>query len=107
MQHVGVHPHIVRAFRVFYNSLRHCFHYGQVSGLSEAWPKAWPSAIQSARTSSTCCFEAFHRWAADQHVSTKMVGLYIASASFANDVAIVATSCMEVVLLVERLQALV
>ncbi len=50
-------------------------------------------------------FEPFHRWAGSQGVGVKVLGDYVASSSFADDVALLATSQPEVELLVGAYQA--
>ena len=66
MQHAGVHPHTVRAFRV-YNSLRHRFRYGQVDGAEWSMANGLAQGCPASPDLLNMLFEAFHRWAADQH----------------------------------------
>ena len=95
LRRAGVSPAIVECFASFYRNLQRWFRYGQVDG--DIW-QATNGLAQGCPASPdllNILFEAFHRWAAAAGFGVQVAGLRIASASFADDSALVATSLTE------------
>ena len=93
LRRAGVAPQVVDSFASFYRDLRRRFRYGSVDG--EMW-RACNGLAQGCPASPdllNMLFEAFHRWAAAAGLGVPIAdGVSIASASFADDVALVASS---------------
>ena len=95
LRHAGVPSAIVDCFKSFYSQLLRRFRYGQVDG--DVW-RATNGLAQGCPASPdllNILFEAFHRWAAAAGFGVSVAGHRIASASFADDLALVAGSLAE------------
>ena len=89
----GIAPEIVRSFAAFYRALRRRFRYGSVDGSVWGATNGLAQGCPASPDLLNILFEAFHRWAADAGLGVPVMdGLHIASASFADDVALIATS---------------
>ena len=86
---VGVGSATVGCFRSFYSQLRQRFRYGQVDG--SEWSMA-NGLAQGCPASPDLLNEAFHRWASAQRKGVPVDGVSVASASFADDLVLAATS---------------
>ena len=92
LRRAGVRDAVVRAFRAFYMHLRRRFRYGQLDG--EVW-YATNGLAQGCPASPdllNILFEAFHRWARAAGYGVVVESFRIPSVSFADDIALVATS---------------
>ena len=95
LRRAGVSSTIVECFASFYRSLRRRFRYGQVDG--DVW-EATNGLAQGCPASPdllNILFETFHRWAMSAGFGVSVAGQRVASASFADDLSLVATSLTE------------
>ena len=101
MRAAGISDQVVGCFEAFYTALRRRFRYGQVEG--ETW-QATNGLAQGCPASPdllNLLLEPFHRWALAQDVGVEVQpGCRVPSVSFADDVALVATSRRELEVLV-------
>ena len=95
MRHSGVRPQIVDCFQAFYAGLRRRFRYGQVDGGVWAATNGLAQGCPASPDLLNMLFEAFHRWALRQGYGVEVAGYRIPSASFADDLALVASSRAE------------
>ena len=92
LEHVGVPVATVRAFRAFYMGLRARFRYGQVDGAEWSVANGLAQGCPASPDLLNIVFEGFHRWAAAQGLGFRIAGRWIASASFADDMTLLASS---------------
>ena len=92
LEHVGVPVATVRAFRSFYTGLRARFRYGQVEGAEWGMANGLAQGCPASPDLLNIVFEGFHRWAVAQGVGFRIAGRRIASASFADDMTLLAGS---------------
>ena len=101
MQTAGVPERLVRCFEAFYSGLRRRFRYGQVDGAVWRATNGLAQGCPASPDLLNILFEPFHRWAAARGFGVPVVeGCRVASTSFADDVALVATSRSELETLV-------
>ena len=101
MRAAGVPDRVVCCFEAFYTALRRRFRYGQVDG--ETWQAAngLAQGCPASPDLLNLLLEPFHRWALAQTVGVEVrPGCRVPSVSFADDVALVATSRQELEVLV-------
>ena len=105
LQRAGVPAKLIACFQSFYLNLRQRFRYGHVEGSEWGTANGLAQGCPASPDLMNMLFEPFHRWAAAQGVGVAVLDSFIASASFADDIALVATSMAEVLLLVNGYQA--
>ena len=88
----GVAPQLVRVFQDFYRRLRRRFRYGQLDGGEWQAANGLAQGCPASPDLLNILFEAFHRWASAAGFGVEIGGCRVASASFADDLALVATS---------------
>ena len=95
----GAPPARVAALRFFYEHLRRCFRYGQVEG--EWWLAAngFPQGCSLSPDLLNVLVEPFHRWTRASGLGVQVEGFLIPSVSFADDLALIATSLDDLVYL--------
>ena len=96
----GVDSRTVQCLRSFYQHLRHRFRYGQLDGSEWSMANGLAQGCPASPDLLNILFEPFHCWAAAQNKGVSVAGTHVASASFADDVTLVATSWEEVEFLV-------
>jgi len=96
----GVPSRLVSCFRSFYASLHHHFRYGHVDGSSWSMANGLAQGCPASPDLLNFLFEPFHRWAAAQGKGVFVVGQWLASVSFADDVTLLATSLEDAAFLV-------
>jgi hypothetical protein len=90
LRRAGVRPAVVDCFADFYQNVRRRFRYGRVDG--GVW-RATNGLAQGCPASPdllNILFEAFHRWAVAAGHGVEVSGVRVPSASFADDVALLA-----------------
>ena len=78
--------------RNFYRQRRHRFRYGQVDDSEWLMANSLAQGCPARPDLMNLLFEPFHRWAAAQKKGIAVAVTFVASASFADDVALVAVS---------------
>jgi hypothetical protein len=101
MRRTGMEPRVVAAFEAFYRQLRRRFRYGQVDGAVCTATNSLAQGCPASPDLLNLLFEPFHRWALAQGFGVEVAGCRIPSTSFADDLALVASSLAEM----ERLVA--
>ena len=101
LEHVGVPMATVRAFRAFYTGLRSRFRNGQVDGAAWGVANGIAQGCPASPDLLNIMFEGFHRWAAAEGLGVNVRGHRVGSASFADDVTLIAASCRELGHLIE------
>jgi len=101
LSYIGVNSHVVSCFRSFYTQLRQHFRYGAVDGSEWHVANGLAQGCPASPDLLNILFEPFHRWAAAQYKGVLVGDTFIASASFADDVALVATSWEELEFLLQ------
>ena len=89
---VGVGSATVDCFRSFYSQLRQRFRYGQVDGSEWSMANGLAQGCPASPDLLNILYEAFHRWASAQQKGVPVDGVSVASASFADDLVLAATS---------------
>ena len=90
---VGIDSAVVNCFAAFYRELRRRFRYGAVDGSTWSATNGLAQGCPASPDLLNVLLEAFHRWAAAAGLGVLVVdNLRIASASFADDVALIADS---------------
>jgi len=89
---VGVDSATVACFRSFYSQLRQRFRYGQVDGSEWSMANGLAQGCPASPDLLNILYEAFHRWASAQRKGVPIDDVFVASASFADDLVLVATS---------------
>ena len=105
MEETGISPKAIGCFRDLYARLRHRFRYGQVDGSEWQMTNGLAQGCPSSPDLLNILFEPFHRWAGAQGVGVEILGEFVASTSYADDVDLLGTSQSEVELLVSGYQA--
>ena len=96
----GVAPQLVAVFQSFYKGLRRRFRYGQVDGGEWQAANGLAQGCPASPDLLNILFEAFHRWAQAAGCGVEVAGYRVPSVSFADDLALVASSKQEMVTLV-------
>ena len=92
---VGIRPAVVTGFQAFYRQVRRRFRYGAVDGSVWFAANGLAQGCPASPDLLNILMEAFHRWAVSEGLGVPVAGLRIASVSFADDVALVAGSQLE------------
>ncbi len=92
LEHVGVLVATVRAFRAFNLGLQARFRYGQVDGAEWGVANGLAQGCPASSDLLSIVFKGFHRWAATQGLGFRIADRWIASASFADDMTLLASS---------------
>ena len=100
MKEAGLPDVVIGCFRHLYAHLRHHFRYGQVDGTDWTMANGLAQGCPASPDLLNLLFEPFHRWAGAQSIGVEVVGGYLASSSYADDVCLLATSLLQVELLV-------
>jgi hypothetical protein len=100
LEQVGVSSNIVACFRSFYEQLKQRFRFGSVDGTEWSVTNGLAQGCPASPDLLNLTFEAFHRWAAAQHKGVFVDGTFVASASFADDVVLVAPSWEDLTFLI-------
>ena len=82
----------VTALGYFYKHLRRCFRYGQVEGGWWFAANGFPQGCSLSPDLLNILMESFHRWARASGLGVLVEGLLIPSVSFADDLALIASS---------------
>ena len=101
LRSIGVDERIVHCLHNFYTKLRHRFRYGQVDGSEWSMTNGLAQGCPASPDLMNILFEPFHRWAAAQQKGVFVADTYVASASFADDVTLIATSWADAVFLIQ------
>ena len=93
MERAGIAAEIVACFAAFYRDLRRRFRYGAVDGAMWNATNGLAQGCPGSPDLLNILLEAFHRWASAAGLGVPVMDdIRIASASFADDVALVAAS---------------
>ena len=95
-----VPPQLVAVFQSFYQGLRRRFRYGQVDGGQWQAANGLAQGCPASPDLLNILFEAFHRWAQAAGHGVEVAGQWISSVSFADDIALVATSKKDITALI-------
>ena len=91
LRRAGVRNDVVRTFISFYTHLQRRFRYGQVDGRRWCAANGLAQGCPASPDLLNILFEAFHRWAYAAGYGVSVEDIRIASVSFADDLALVAT----------------
>ena len=101
MLRAGVPSQLVNVFKSFYAGLRRRFRYGQLDGSQWRAANGLAQGCPASPDLLNILFEAFHRWAHAAGHGVEVGGVRVASTSFADDLALVAASKLEMVTLID------
>ena len=96
LRHAGVSPAVVDCFASFYQLLRRRFRYGQLDGAVWHAANGLAQGCPASPDLLNILFEPFHRWAAAAGFGVAVGDVRIPSTSFADDLALIASSLEEV-----------
>ena len=83
---------LVKVFQSFYCGIRRRFRYGHVDGGVWRAANGLAQGCPASPDLLNILFEAFHRWAAASGLGVEVAGGTVTSASFADNLALVASS---------------
>jgi hypothetical protein len=101
LRKAGVRPNLVQCLEAFYKDLRRRFRYGQVDGTVWHAANGLAQGCPASPDLLNFLFEAFHRWALAAGHGVEVGQLRIPSASFADDLALIAGSLEEMEVLID------
>ena len=96
LRHAGVRPSLVACFEAFYGAVRRRFRYGAVEGAVWQAANGLAQGCPASPDLLNFLFEGFHRWALAAGYGIDVGPVRVPSASFADDLALIASSLADI-----------